>query len=161
MVMLHLCIYNYNSLLLTDFLVPTPDIIFSNTSALYNVGTPLNLSCKIILMRENIDVNMVATIKLYNKDILNETRMIPVVTEGENLVSFVHFHFSNIKSSDSGIYKCEGIVDDDINSLFIVPSDVVVDYVTVNVKSECCIMIIMSNEYLIVVVYTPIISTYS
>ena len=135
MVMLHLCIPNY-SLLSTDFLVPTPDIIFSNTSALYNVGTPLNLSCKIILMRENIDVNMVATIKLYNKDFLNETRMIPVVTEGENLVSFVHFHFSNIKISDSGIYKCEGIVDDDINSLFIIPSDVVVDYVTVNVKSE-------------------------
>ena len=141
MVMLHLCVYNYNSLLLTDFLVPTPDIILNNTTALYNVGTPLNLSCKIILIRENIDVNMVATIKLYNKDILNETRMIPVVAEGENLVSSVHFHFSNIKLSDSGIYKCEGFVDD-INSLFIIPSVVVVDYVTINVKSECCILII-------------------
>ena len=95
----------------------------------------MNLSCKIILIRENIDVNTVATINVYNKDILNETRMIPVVTEGENLVSFVHFHFSNIKLSDSGIYNCEGFVDD-INSLFIVQSVVVVDYVTVNVKSE-------------------------
>ena len=94
--MLHLCIYNYNS---TDILVPTPDIIFSNTSAIYNVGTPLNLSCKIVLITENIDVNSVATFK-FNKDILKEARMIPLVTEGENLVSCVHFHFSNINTSD-------------------------------------------------------------
>ena len=77
-----------------------------------------------------------ATIKLYNKDILRETRMIPVVTEGENLTYHTDFHFSNINLSDSGIYKCEGFVDD-INSFFIIPSDVVEDYITVNVKSEC------------------------
>ena len=78
-----------------------------------------------------------ATIKLYKNDILEETRMIPVVTEGENLTYCADFHFSNIKLSDSGIYKCEGFVDNDINSLFITPSDVVENYTTVNVKSEC------------------------
>ena len=78
-----------------------------------------------------------ATIKLYKKDILRETRMIPVVTERENLAYRADFHFSNIKLSDSGIYKCEGFVDDDINSSFIIPSDVVEDYITINVKSEC------------------------
>ena len=95
------------------------------------------LSCKIILKRENIDLNTMATIKLYYKDILRETRMIPVVTERENLTYHADFHFSNIKLSDSGIYKCEGFVDDDINSSFIIPSDVVEDYITINVKSEC------------------------
>ena len=95
------------------------------------------MSCKITLRRENIDVNTMATIKLYKKDILRETRMIPVVTEEENLTYHADFHFSNIKLSDSGIYKCEGFVDDDINSSFIIPSDVVEDYITINVKSEC------------------------
>ena len=78
-----------------------------------------------------------ATIKLYNKDMLKETRMIPVITKGENLTYRADFHFSEIKLSDSGIYKCEGFVDDDINSSFIIPSDVVEDYITINVKSEC------------------------
>ena len=95
------------------------------------------LSCKINLSRENIDVNTIATIKLYKKDILNDTRMIPVVTQGENLTYHADFNFSNIKLSDSGIYKCEGFVDDNIKSSFIIPSDVVEDCITVNVKSEC------------------------
>ena len=103
-------------LLLSDCLVPSPDIIFNTTGTLYNVGTLFDLSCKITLRRENIDVNTMATIKLYKKDILRETRMIPVVTEEENLTYHADFHFSNIKLSDSGIYKCEGFVDDDINS---------------------------------------------
>ena len=77
-----------------------------------------------------------ATIKLYKKDILRETRMIPVVTEEENLTYHADFYFNNIKSSDSGIYKCEGFVDDDINSSFINASDVVEDYITINVKSK-------------------------
>ena len=118
-------------------LVPTPVIILNTTGAHYNVGTLFILSCKIILRRKNIDVNTMATIKLYKKDILRETRMIPVVTEGENLTYRADFHFSNIKLSDSGIYKCQGFVDDDINSSFIFPSDVVEDYITINVKSEC------------------------
>ena len=105
-------------LLLSDCLVPTPVIIFNTTGTHYNIGTLLLLSCKITLRRENIDVNTTATIKLYKKDILKETRMIPVVTEGENLTYHADFHFSNIKLSDSGIYKCEGFVDDDINSPF-------------------------------------------
>ena len=78
-----------------------------------------------------------ATIKLYNKDILRETRMISVVKEGENLTYHADFRFSNTNLSDSGIYKCEGFVDDDINSSFIIPSDVVEDYVTIKVKCEC------------------------
>ena len=78
-----------------------------------------------------------ATIKLYNRDILRETRMIPVVADGENLTYRADFHFSNIKLSDSGIYKCQGFVDADINSSFIIPSDVVEDYITINIKSEC------------------------
>ena len=118
---------------LSDCLVPTPVIILNTTGTLYNVGTLLNMSCKITLRRENIDVNTMATIKLYYKDILRETRMIPVVTKGENLTYRADFYF---KLSDSGIYKCEGFVDDDINSSFIIPSDVVEDYITINVKSE-------------------------
>ena len=78
-----------------------------------------------------------ATIILYNKYILREIKMIPVVSDGKNLTYHADFHFSNINLSDSGIYKCEGFVDDDINSSFIIPSDVVEDYTTVNVKSEC------------------------
>ena len=128
----------YDGLLLTDFLVPTPDIILNTTGTLYDVGTQLNISCKITLLRrENTDVNTMATIKLYNKDMLKETRMIPVITKGENLTYRADFHFSEIKLSDSGIYKCEGFVDDDINSSFIIPSDVVEDYITINVKREC------------------------
>ena len=75
--------------------------------------------------------------KLYNKDILRKIRTIPVVTEGDSLTYSTNFSFSNIKLSDSGIYKCESFVDDDINSSFIIPSDVVGDYITINVKSEC------------------------
>ena len=78
-----------------------------------------------------------ANIKLYKKDVLQETRMIPGITEGANVTYHADFHFSNINLSDSQIYKCEGIVDDDINSSFIIPSDVVEDSITVNVKSEC------------------------
>ena len=78
-----------------------------------------------------------ATFTLCKKDVLRETRMTPVVTEGQNLTYCADFHFSNIKLSDSGIYKYEGFVDDDIDSSFIIPSDVVEDYTTVNVKSEC------------------------
>ena len=128
--------YYVNNLLLIAYIVPTSDIILNTTGGHYNLGTLLNMSCKIILRRENIDVNTMATIKLYKKDILRETRIIPVVTEGENLTYRADFHFSNIKLSDSGIYKCEGFVDDDINSSFIIPSDVVEDYITINVKSE-------------------------
>jgi len=121
-------------------IVPPPVItIFNTTGALHNVGANLNFSCKLTLRRENIDVNTMGTIKLYKWDILKETRMIPVFTEGENLTYHVDFHFSNINLSDSGIYKCEGFVDDDINSSFIIPSAVAVDYITVNVKCECSI----------------------
>ena len=122
---------------LSDCLVPTPDIILNTTGTLYNVGTLFDLSCKITLRRENFDVNTTANIILYKEDMLRETRMIPVVTEGEYLTYHADFHFSNINLSDSGIYKCEGFVDDDINSSFIIPSDVVEDYITINVKSEC------------------------
>ena len=126
---------NYYVLLLSDCLVPTPAIILNTTGTLYNVGTLLSLSCKIILRRENIDVNTMATIKLYNKDILRETRMIPVVTEGENLIYRADFHFSNINLSDSGIYKCEGFVDDAMNSSFIIQSNKTVDSRSIFVKS--------------------------
>ena len=86
-----------------------------------------------------------ANIKLYKKDILKETRMIPGITEGENVTYHADFHFSNINLSDSGIYKCEGFVDDDINSSFIIPSDVVEDYITINVKSECHKVILIAT----------------
>ena len=56
-------------LLLSDCLVPTPDIILNTTGTRYNVGTILNFRCKMTLRGENIDVNTVVTIKLYNKDI--------------------------------------------------------------------------------------------
>ena len=97
----------------------------------------MNFSCKILQRRGKIDVNTVANIKLYKKDILKETRIIPGKTEGENVAYHADFHFSNINLSDSGIYKCEGFVDDDINSSFIIPSNVVENYITINVKSEC------------------------
>ena len=55
-------------------------------------------------------MNTMTTVKLYKNDIIEETRMIPAVTQGENLTYHADFHFNNIKLSDSGIYKCEGLL---------------------------------------------------
>ena len=118
-------------------LVPKPYIALTTTDDVYNVGTLLSLSCDLLLKKENVDMNTMATVKLYKNDIIEETKTIPAVTQGENLTYHADLHFNNIKLSDSGIYKCEGFVDDDINSSIIIPSDVVENYLTVNVKSKC------------------------
>ena len=137
---MYVCVYvcMVKLMIFTSYcLVPAPSITLNTTDDVYNVGILLSLRCDLLLKRENIDVNTIAAVKLYKNDIMKETRMIPVIAAREILTYRADFHFNNIKLSDSGIYKCEGFVDDDINSSFIIPSDVVEDYITVNVKSEC------------------------
>ena len=133
---MYVCMYKL--MIFTSYcLVPTPSITLNTIDDVYNVGILLSLRCDLLLKKENVDVNTMATVKLYKNNIMKETRMISGDAAGESLTYSANFSFSSINISDSGIYKCEGFVDDDINSSFIIPSDVVEDYITVNVKSEC------------------------
>ena len=92
-----------------------------------------------ILLSGNIDTNTVAVFKLKNNfhdavlisdmsapDIINETKFIYTA----------FFNFSDIKLSAAGEYACTGIIDDDVNSSFIIQSNETVDSENVFIKSK-------------------------
>ena len=59
-------------------------------------------------------------------EIINETKFIYTA----------FFNFSDIKLSDAGEYTCTGIIDDAVNSSFIIQSNEIVDSENVFIKSK-------------------------
>ena len=89
-------------------------------------------------MSENIDNDTVAILKLKNNidDVLMSDTSAPEVTNGSHLIYTAYFHFDDLNISAAGEYTCTGIIDDAVDSSFIIQSNKTVDSGSVFVKSK-------------------------
>ena len=129
-------VFNYYSL--HQLLVPTPEINLNTSDVYYVAGSSLVLSCEMILSSENIDNDTVAVFVLkrnVDDDVwINDTSVSKVMYETKFIyTAFVQF--DNLNLSDAGEYTCTGIIDDAMNSSFIIQSNKTVDSGSVYVKS--------------------------
>ena len=120
-------------------LVPTPEINLNTSDAYYIAGSSLVLSCQLILLSGNIDINTVAVFKL--KNFFHDAVLISDMSAPENIneTNFIYtaiFNFSLLKLSAAGEYTCAGIIDDAVNSSFIIQSNEIVDSENVFIKSK-------------------------
>ena len=91
-----------------------------------------------MLISEGIDNDTVAVFELENTDhvVLTNESSIPEIVNGLEVLYSAFFHFDDLKLSDAGEYTCTGIVDDDVNSSFIIQSNETVDSGNVFIKSK-------------------------
>ena len=89
-------------------------------------------------MSENIDNDTVAIFKLRNNidDVVMSDTSSPEVTNGSNLIYTAYFCFDDLNISAAGEYTCTGIIDDAMNSSFIIQSNEIVDSESVFIKSK-------------------------
>ena len=120
-------------------LVPTPEILNLNTSDVYFIaGNSLVLSCQLIVLSENIDIDTVAVFELKNKihDVVLISNMsVPEIITETTFSYTAFFNFPAINLSVAGEYTCTGIIDDAINSSFIIQSNETVDSGSIFIKS--------------------------
>ena len=116
-------------------IVPTPEIILNTSDVYYDVGSSLVLSCQMILLSQNIDNDTVAVFEL-NSNIDDVLISAPEVTNGSNLIYTALFHFDDLNISTAGEYTCTGIIDDAMNSSFIIKSNKTVDSGSIFIKSK-------------------------
>ena len=111
-----------------------------NTNDVYYIaGSSLVLSCQLILLSGNIDINTVAVFKLKNNfhdAVLISDMSAPEIINETKFIYTAFFNFSDPKLSDAGEYTCTGIIDDDVNSSFIIQSNETVDSGNVFIKSK-------------------------
>ena len=92
-----------------------------------------------ILLSGNIDNDTVAVFKLKrNFDDLvwiSDTNVSKVMSV-TNFMYTTFFHFDDLKLSDAGEYTCTGIIDDAMNSSFIIQSNETVDSESVFIRSK-------------------------
>ena len=109
-----------------------------NTSDVYFIaGNSLVLSCQMILLPENIDIDTVSVFELKNNihdTILTSSMSVPEIIN-ETFIYTAFFNFSALNLSNAGEYTCTGIIDDDVNSSFIIQSNKTVDSGSVFIKS--------------------------
>ena len=108
-----------------QFLVPTPEINLNTTDVYYIAGSSLVLSCQMMLLSENIDNDTVAAFILKRKfddALINYTDVSKVMDETKFIYTAI-FNYSDLKVSDAGEYTCTGIIDDAMNSSFIIQSN--------------------------------------
>ena len=119
-------------------IVPTPEINLNTSDVYYVAGSSLVLTCELVLMSENIDNDTVAIFKLKNNidDVVMSDTSSPEVTNGSNLIYTAYFCFDDLNISDAGEYTCTGIIDDAMNSSFIIQSNEIVDSKSVFIKSK-------------------------
>ena len=91
-----------------------------------------------MLLSWNIDNYTVAVIQLQSNiddTVLFSNRSMPEVINKIKVDYTAFFNFSILKLSDAGEYTCTGIIDDAMNSSFIIQSNKTVDSGSVYVKS--------------------------
>ena len=88
-----------------------------------------------ILLSGNIDNDTAAIFELKSNidDVLISA---PEVTNEANLIYTAFFHFDDLDISAAGEYTCTGIIDDAMNSSFIIQSNKTVDSGIIFIKSK-------------------------
>ena len=120
-------------------LVPTPEINLNANDVYYIAGSSLVLCCQLVLLSENIDINTVAVFKLKNNfhdAVLISDMSAPGIINETKLIYTALFNISNLKLSAAGEYTCTGIIDDAVNSSFIIQSNETVYSENVFIKSK-------------------------
>ena len=117
--------------------VPTPQIVFNTSDVYYIAGSSLVLSCQLMLLSENIDNDTVAVFELQSNYVVltNESSVSEMINESKVLYS-AFFHFDDLKLSAAGEYTCTGIIDDAMNSSFIIQSNKAIDSGSILIKSK-------------------------
>ena len=97
-----------------------------------------------ILLSGNIDNDTVAVFELKSSfaDVVcfSET-IVPKVLDEITLIYKTFFRFEDLKLSSAGGYTCTGIIDDAMNSSFIIQSNKTVDSGSIFIKSKLIILI--------------------
>ena len=91
-----------------------------------------------ILLARNIDNDTVAVFELkssFADVILFSETIVPNVLDKIKLIYTAFFHFNVLKLSDAGEYTCTGIIDDAMNSSFIIQSNKTIDSGSIFIKS--------------------------
>ena len=91
-----------------------------------------------ILLARNIDNDTVAVFELkssFADVILFSETIVPNVLDEIKLIYTAFFHFNVLKLSDAGEYTCTGIIDDAMNSSFIIQSNKTIDCGSIFIKS--------------------------
>ena len=120
-------------------LVPSPEIDLNTSDLYYVAGSSLVLRCQLMLLSGNIDNDTVAVFQLKSNiddTVLFKIRNIPELISNTKVSYTVFFNFNILKLSDAGEYTCAGIIDDVVNSSFIIQSNKMVDSENVFIKSE-------------------------
>ena len=91
-----------------------------------------------LLLSGNIDKDTVAIFELKSNidDVLMSDTSAPEVRNGSNLIYTAYFQFDDLNISAAGEYTCTGIIDDAMNSSFIIQSNKTVDSGIIFIKSK-------------------------
>ena len=91
-----------------------------------------------MLISQGIDNDTVAIFELQNTDhvVLTNGSSVPEIMNELEVLYSAFFHFDDLKLSDAGEYTCTGIIDDDVNSSFIIQSNEAADSGSIVIKSK-------------------------
>ena len=91
-----------------------------------------------MLISEGIDNDTVAVFELENTDhvVLTNKSSVPEIMNGLEVLYSAFFHFDDLNLSAAGEYTCTGIIDDDVNSSFIIQSNEAADSGSILIKSK-------------------------
>ena len=118
-------------------LVPTPEINLNTSDVYYIAGSSIVLSCQLILLSGNVDISTVAVFKLRNNfhdAVLISDMSAPEIINETKFIYTAFFNFSALKLSAAGKYTCTGIIDDAVNSSFVLQSNETVHYENIIIK---------------------------
>ena len=92
-----------------------------------------------ILLAKNIDNDTIAVFELksnFADVVLFSETSVPQVMSETKFIYTVFFLFNVLKLSSAGEYTCTGIIDDAMNSSFIIQSNKTVDSGSIFIKSK-------------------------
>ena len=92
-----------------------------------------------ILLSGNIDNDTVAVFELksnFADVVLFSETIVPKVLDEIKLIYKAFFRFEDLKLSAAGEYTCTGIIDDAMNSSFIIQSNKTIDFGNIFIKSK-------------------------
>ena len=114
--------------------VPTPEINLNTSDVYYVAGSSLVLSCQLMLLSENIDIDTIATFQLKSDAVLFNGITVPSSKDETKVIYTSSFQFNILKLSDAGNYTCTGMIYA-MNSPFVEQSNKTVDSGTISIKS--------------------------
>ena len=128
----------FNCCSLHQLLVPTPEINLNTSDVYYIAGSSLVLICQMMLLSQNIDNDTVAAFVLkrnFDNALISYTNVSKFMDETKFIYT-VTFNFLDLKLSDAEEYTCTGIIDDAVNSSFIIQSNEAADSGSIVIKSK-------------------------